>query len=213
MFRLDISLNDTNKNNLLTKNLKKLARLDTELGDVIKSLDNINLRTREGGFSALLRAIVGQQLSVKAAAAIWLKLENAKLTTEESIESASDLELRICGLSRQKIKYTKALSAQKINYVKLKSLKEEEVIEILTAVPGIGRWTAEIYLMFCLDRPDIFPSGDLALQEATKILYSSSVRPKEKEMREIAQKWKPFRSLAALVLWEFYAINKKREGI
>ena len=206
-------MNDTNKNNLLTKNLKKLARLDTELGDVIKSLDNINLRTREGGFSALLRAIVGQQLSVKAAAAIWLKLENAKLTTEESIESASDLELRICGLSRQKIKYTKALSAQKINYVKLKSLKEEEVIEILTAVPGIGRWTAEIYLMFCLDRPDIFPSGDLALQEATKILYSSSVRPKEKEMREIAQKWKPFRSLAALVLWEFYAINKKREGV
>ena len=206
-------MNDTNKNNLLTKNLKKLARLDTELGDVIKSLDNINLRTREGGFSALLRAIVGQQLSVKAAAAIWLKLENAKLTTEKSIESASDLELRICGLSRQKIKYTKALSAQKINYVKLKSLKEEEVIEILTAVPGIGRWTAEIYLMFCLDKPDIFPSGDLALQEATKILYSSSVRPKEKEMREIAQKWKPFRSLAALVVWEFYAINKKREGI
>ena len=206
-------MNDTNKNNLLTKNLKKLARLDTELGDVIKDLDNIKLRTREGGFSALLRAIVGQQLSVKAAAAIWLKLENAKLTTEESIESASDLELRICGLSRQKIKYTKALSAQKINYVKLKSLKEEEVIEILTAVPGIGRWTAEIYLMFCLDRPDIFPSGDLALQEATKILYSSSVRPKEKEMREIAQKWKPFRSLAALVLWEFYAINKKREGV
>ena len=206
-------MNDTNKNNLLTKNLKKLARLDTELGDVIKSLDNINLRTREGGFSALLRAIVGQQLSVKAAAAIWLKLENAKLTTEESIESASDLELRICGLSRQKIKYAKALSAQKINYVKLKSLKEEEVVGILTAVPGIGRWTAEIYLMFCLDRADIFPSGDLALQEATKILYSLLVRPKEKEMREIAQKWKPFRSLAALVLWEFYAINKKREGV
>ncbi|MFL2789698.1 MAG: DNA-3-methyladenine glycosylase family protein [Paracoccaceae bacterium] len=206
-------MNDTNKNNLLTKNLKKLARLDTELGDVIKDLDNIKLRTREGGFSALLRAIVGQQLSVKAAAAIWLKLENAKLTTEESIESASDSELRICGLSRQKIKYAKALSAQKINYVKLKSLKEEEVVGILTAVPGIGRWTAEIYLMFCLDRADIFPSGDLALQEATKILYSLLVRPKEKEMREIAQKWKPFRSLAALVLWEFYAINKKREGV
>ena len=206
-------MNDTNKNNLLTKNLKKLARLDTELGDVIKDLDNIKLRTREGGFSALLRAIVGQQLSVKAAAAIWLKLENAKLTTEESIESASDSELRICGLSRQKIKYAKALSAQKINYVKLKSLKEEEVVGILTAVPGIGRWTAEIYVMFCLDRADIFPSGDLALQEATKILYSLLVRPKEKEMREIAQKWKPFRSLAALVLWEFYAINKKREGV
>ena len=206
-------MNDTNKNNLLTKNLKKLARLDTELGDVIKDLDNIKLRTREGGFSALLRAIIGQQLSVKAAAAIWLKLENAKLTTEESIESASDSELRICGLSRQKIKYAKALSAQKINYVKLKSLKEEEVVGILTAVPGIGRWTAEIYLMFCLDRADIFPSGDLALQEATKILYSLLVRPKEKEMREIAQKWKPFRSLAALVLWEFYAINKKREGV
>ena len=102
---------------------------------------------------------------------------------------------------------------EKIIETLLEDGSEESLEEILTAVPGIGRWTAEIYLMFCLDRADIFPSGDLALQEATKILYSSSVRPKEKEMREIAQKWKPFRSLAALVLWEFYAINKKREGI
>lgn len=204
---------DINNNKLLIKNLKRLARLDPKLGNVIKNLDNIKLRTREGGFPSLLRAIVGQQLSVKAAAAIWLKLENAKLTNEENIDLASDLELRACGLSKQKIKYTKALASQKIDYDKLESLTEDEVIGILTAVPGIGRWTAEIYLMFCLNKPDVFPSGDLALQEATKILYLLPFRPKEKEMRELTQKWKPFRSLAALILWEFYAINKNREGV
>ena len=204
---------DINNNKLLIKNLKRLAKLDPKLGNVIKNLDNIKLRTREGGFPSLLRAIVGQQLSVKAAAAIWLKLENAKLTNEENIDLASDLELRACGLSKQKIKYTKALASQKIDYDKLESLTEDEVIGILTAVPGIGRWTAEIYLMFCLNKPDVFPSGDLALQEATKILYLLPFRPKEKEMRELTQKWKPFRSLAALILWEFYAINKNREGV
>ena len=204
---------DINNNKLLIKNLKRLAKLDPKLGNVIKNLDNIKLRTREGGFPSLLRAIVGQQLSVKAAAAIWLKLENAKLTNEENIDLASDLGLRACGLSKQKIKYTKALASQKIDYDKLESLTEDEVIGILTAVPGIGRWTAEIYLMFCLNKPDVFPSGDLALQEATKILYLLPFRPKEKEMRELTQKWKPFRSLAALILWEFYAINKNREGV
>ena len=143
---------DINNNKLLIKNLKRLARLDPKLGNVIKNLDNIKLRTREGGFPSLLRAIVGQQLSVKAAAAIWLKVENAKLTNEENIDLASDLELRACGLSKQKIKYTKALASQKIDYDKLESLTEDEVIGILTAVPGIGRWTAEIYLMFCLNK-------------------------------------------------------------
>lgn len=206
-------MTDINNSKLLIKNLKKLARLDPKLGNVIKNLDNIKQRTREGGFPSLLRAIVGQQLSVKAAAAIWLKLENANLTNEENIDLASDLELRACGLSKQKIKYTKALASQKIDYSKLESLTEDEVIGILTAVPGIGRWTAEIYLMFCLNKPDVFPSGDLALQEATKILYLLPFRPKEKEMRELTQKWKPFRSLAALILWEFYAINKNREGV
>lgn len=206
-------MTDINNSKLFIKNLKKLARLDPKLGNVIKNLDNIKQRTREGGFPSLLRAIVGQQLSVKAAAAIWLKLENANLTNEENIDLASDLELRACGLSKQKIKYTKALASQKIDYSKLESLTEDEVIGILTAVPGIGRWTAEIYLMFCLNKPDVFPSGDLALQEATKILYLLPFRPKEKEMRELTQKWKPFRSLAALILWEFYAINKNREGV
>ncbi|MGB0634429.1 MAG: DNA-3-methyladenine glycosylase family protein [Paracoccaceae bacterium] len=206
-------MTDINNSKLFIKNLKKLARLDPKLGNIIKNLDNIKQRTREGGFPSLLRAIVGQQLSVKAAAAIWLKLENANLTNEENIDLASDLELRACGLSKQKIKYTKALASQKIDYSKLESLTEGEVIGILTAVPGIGRWTAEIYLMFCLNKPDVFPSGDLALQEATKILYLLPFRPKEKEMRELTQKWKPFRSLAALILWEFYAINKNREGV
>ena len=200
-------------NNDLDKNLLSLANIDPKLGTVIEQLETVNLRTRDDGFSALLRAIVGQQLSVKAAAAIWLKLENANLTSESQIDLAEEEDLRNCGLSRQKIKYVKALSSEKIDYGKLRSLNTEDAVEILTAVPGIGRWTADIYLMFSLNNQDVFPSGDLALQEATRILYSLPERPKEKVMREMALYWKPFRSLAALVLWEFYAKMKKREGV
>ena len=197
----------------MNKNLLSLAKIDPKLGEVIAKLEKVNLRDRDDGFSALLRAIVGQQLSVKAAAAIWSKLESANLTSELKIELAEETDLRNCGLSRQKIKYVKALSSEKIDYQKLHSLTTEEVIEILTAVPGIGRWTAEIYLMFSLKKQDVFPSGDLALQEATRILYSLTGRPNEKELRKMSLDWKPFRSLAALVLWEFYSKIKKREGI
>tara|TARA_Y100000746_G_scaffold90103_1_gene76453 strand:+ start:865 stop:1482 length:618 start_codon:yes stop_codon:yes gene_type:complete len=200
-------------NNSLNKDLLSLAKIDPKLGEVIEQLEKITLRTRDDGFSALLRTIVGQQLSVKAAAAIWSKLESANLTSETKIELAQETDLRACGLSRQKIKYVKALSSEKIDYKKLHSLAGEEVIEILTGVSGIGRWTAEIYLMFSLKNQDVFPNGDLALQEATRVLYSLPERPKEKELRAISASWKPFRSLAALVLWEFYAKIKKREGI
>ena len=200
-------------NNNLNKDLLSLSKIDPKLGAVIEQLGKVKLRTRDDGFSALLRTIVGQQLSVKAAAAIWLKLENANLTSEAKIELAQETDLQNCGLSRQKVKYIKALSSEKIDYEKLHSLTAEEVIEILTAVLGIGRWTAEIYLMFSLKNQDIFPCGDLALQEATRIIYSLPERPKEKELREMSLDWKPYRSLAALVLWEFYAKIKRREGI
>ena len=193
--------------------LLELVKNDFDMARVVKCVEKVNLRSREDGFQALLRAIVGQQLSVKAAAAIWGRLEKADFVSEKNINLSTDEQLRECGLSRQKVNYARALAIAKIDYKKLHFLSTDQATEILVKVSGIGRWTAEIYAMFSLNHPDVFPAGDLALQEATRILYNLKDRPKEKEMRQIAQRWKPWRSVASLALWEYYAKNKNREGV
>ena len=197
----------------LNNALLELVKNDFDMARVVKCVEKVNLRSREDGFQALLRAIVGQQLSVKAAAAIWGRLEKADFVSEKNINLSTDEQLRECGLSRQKVNYARALAIAKIDYKKLHFLSTDQATEILVKVSGIGRWTAEIYVMFSLNHPDVFPAGDLALQEATRILYNLKDRPKEKEMRQIAQRWKPWRSVASLALWEYYAKNKNREGV
>ncbi len=197
----------------LNNALLELVKNDFDMARVVKCVEKVNLRSREDGFQALLRAIVGQQLSVKAAAAIWGRLEKADFVSEKNINLSTDEQLRECGLSRQKVNYARALAIAKIDYKKLHFLSTDQATEILVKVSGIGRWTAEIYAMFSLNHPDVFPAGDLALQEATRILYNLKDRPKEKEMRQIAQRWKPWRSVASLALWEYYAKNKNREGV
>ena len=121
------------------------------------------MRLRKGGFAALLDAIVSQQISVAAANAIWGRLKAAGLTGPRKIMWANDEELRGCGLSSQKIRYARALAAARINFKSLHDKSADEVIAVLTEVSGIGRWTAEIYAMFCLGRADVFAPGDLAL--------------------------------------------------
>ena len=197
----------------LNNALLELVKNDSDMARVVKCVEKVNLRSREDGFQALLRAIVGQQLSVKAAAAIWGRLEKADFVSEHNINLSTDEQLRECGLSRQKVNYARALAIAKIDYKKLHFLSTDQATEILVKVSGIGRWTAEIYAMFSLNHPDVFPAGDLALQESTRILYNLKDRPKEKEMRKIAQRWKPWRSVASLALWEYYAKNKNREGV
>ena len=197
----------------LNNALLELVKNDFDMARVVKCVEKVALRSREDGFQALLRAIVGQQLSVKAAAAIWGRLEKADFVSEKNINLSTDEQLRECGLSRQKVNYARALAIAKIDYKKLHFLSTDQATEILVKVSGIGRWTAEIYAMFSLNHPDVFPAGDLALQEATRILYNLKDRPKEKEMRQIAQRWKPWRSVASLALWEYYAKNKNREGV
>ena len=201
------------RNQTLNNALLELVKNDFDMARVVKCVEKVNLRSREDGFQALLRAIVGQQLSVKAAAAIWGRLEKADFVSEKNINLSTDEQLRECGLSRQKVNYARALAIAKIDYKKLHFLSTDQATEILVKVSGIGRWTAEIYAMFSLNHPDVFPAGDLALQEATRILYNLKDRPKEKEMRQIAQRWKPWRSVASLALWEYYAKNKNREGV
>ncbi len=171
------------------------------------------LRRRDDGFDRLLAAIVSQQLSVASAASIWRRVEDAGMITPHAITTASDDDLRACGLSRQKIGYVRALVAEDIDYPLLRSMPSADVITTLTRVKGIGVWTAEIYAMFSLGRADVFAPGDLALQEAAKILFDLPERPNEKQLRAMAQDWSPWRAVAARGLWAYYKHIKEREGI
>lgn len=171
------------------------------------------LRRKPDGFAELLSAIVSQQVSVASANAIWTRLQEAGLTEPGRVMAASEEELRAVGLSRQKIRYSRALSEARLDYGALREAPSEKVIATLVEVPGIGAWTAEIYAMFSLGRADVFAPGDLALQEAARLLYELPERPKERALRRMAEAWSPWRSVAARILWAYYRVAKNREGI
>lgn len=170
-------------------------------------------RLRKDGFEALLSAIVSQQVSVAAANAIWNRLKDAGITGPRKVMWSTDDELRACGLSRQKIRYARALASANIKFASLRERPNDQVMETLVEVPGIGIWTAEIYAMFSLGRADVFAPGDLALQESARLLFGLDERPKEKAMRQMALEWSPWRSVAARLLWAYYKVAKDREGI
>lgn len=171
------------------------------------------LRRQPGGYDRLLGAIVSQQVSVASADAIWGRLEAAGLTAPEAVLAAEEEALRACGLSRQKMRYARALAEAGIDYDALRGAPTQEVIATLVAVPGIGVWTAEIYAMFALGRADVFAPGDLALQEAARILFELPERPREKALRAMAEDWSPWRAVAARLLWAYYKVARDREGI
>ena len=190
-----------------------LAQACPRYASIIPQLGPIPLRLRADGFDRLLSAIVSQQVSVASANAIWVRVEGAGMTHPAAILSASDDDLRACGLSRQKIRYARALAAADIDFDALRDLSTPEIVKTLTQVSGVGVWTAEIYAMFSLGRADVFAPGDLALQEATRILYELPKRPSERELRKFAEAWSPWRAVAARVLWAYYKHVKEREGI
>lgn len=171
------------------------------------------LRRRPDGFAPLLNAIIGQQVSVASAAAIWARMEAAGMVEVAACAQATQDDLRALGLSRQKIRYTQELARTGIDFDALRALPSRDVIKTLVAVPGIGPWTAEVYAMFSLGHADVFAPGDLALQEAARVLYDLPARPKEAAFRVMAQAWAPWRSVAARQLWAYYAVMKSREGI
>ncbi|WP_231701006.1 DNA-3-methyladenine glycosylase family protein [Aliiruegeria sabulilitoris] len=190
-----------------------LAAREPRFAQALEQTGPLPLRRRKDGYEALLSAIVSQQVSVAAANAIWGKLKQARLTGPRKVAWASEEELRACGLSRQKVRYAKALSEARIDYAALRGAPEEEILARLTDVPGIGRWTAEIYAMFSLGRADVFAPGDLALQEAARMLFELEKRPTEKVLREMAADWSPWRAVAARLLWAYFRVAKAREGI
>ena len=190
-----------------------LARIEPRFAHALRQTGPLPLRRRKDGFEELLAAIVSQQISVAAANGIWRRMKAAKLTGPRKVLWASEDELRACGLSRQKVRYAKALAEARIDFKALRSAPTEDVIGILTEVPGIGVWTAEIYAMFSLGHADVIASGDLALQEAARMLFDLPERPKERALRQMAEDWSPWRSVAARALWAYYRVEKQREGV
>lgn len=190
-----------------------LVRAEPRFAHALDLTGPLPLRLRPDGFASLLSAIVSQQVSVASADAIWGRLTGAGLTDAAPVASADDDALRACGLSRQKIRYARALAEAGLDYPALRAAPEDEVIETLTAIPGIGQWTAEIYAMFSLARADVFAPGDLALQEAARRLFDLEDRPREKALREMAEAWSPWRAVAARLLWAYFRVETSREGI
>ncbi|WP_425050172.1 DNA-3-methyladenine glycosylase family protein [Psychromarinibacter sp. S121] len=190
-----------------------LARIEPRFARALQQTGPLPLRRKKDGFEPLLAAIVSQQVSVAAANAIWTRLKAAKLTGPRKILWATDDDLRACGLSRQKIRYARALAEARINFGDLRGVPDEDVVATLVEVPGIGRWTAEIYAMFSLGRADVFAPADLALQESARMLFETEARPTEKQLRVMAEPWAPWRAVAARLLWAYYHVAKDREGI
>lgn len=190
-----------------------LARTEPRFAHAMTLTGPLPLRRRPDGFAQLLSAIVSQQVSVASARAIWAKLETAGAVTPEAVLTRGEDGLRDLGLSRQKARYACALAEAGIDYDALRHAHTDEVVKTLTAVTGIGVWTAEIYAMFSLGRADVFAPGDLALQEGARILFDLPDRPGEKPLRVMAEAWSPWRSVAARALWAYYHVAKDREGI
>jgi DNA-3-methyladenine glycosylase II len=197
---------------------KALAAADPTMGALIERIGKIDLKTRlsrraeerpPDAYGALLRAIVGQQLSTKAARTIYLRvvdLFGGTTPTPEQLLEAKEEDLRACGLSGRKTEYVRDLAAHvldgELELDRLDALGDEEVIEEIVAVRGLGRWTAEMFLLFHLGRPDVISGGDLGIRKAIMIEDGLAAMPTPKEVEERAVGWSPNRSLASLYLWE-----------
>ncbi|HEY7383803.1 MAG TPA: DNA-3-methyladenine glycosylase [Beijerinckiaceae bacterium] len=206
-----------NSEAVLARGLRSIVRRDPVMKRIVAEGARPPLRKREPGFEGLARIIVSQQLSTASAGAIWARL-TARFPeiTPADIAAVSDEELRAAGLSAPKMRTLRAIAAAMTSGAlpidSLGDMGADEAHAILTAVKGIGPWTADIYLLFCLGHPDAFPAGDLALQEAARLAYGLGVRPKEQEFVALAERWRPWRGVAAKVLWAYYRLAKSREG-
>ena len=194
----------------IRKGLDAVAEGEPRVAEAIERVGYPEPRIRDRGYKTLLRTIVGQQVSVAAASSMWNKLEaelGSDFTAACLLERDFDT-LRACGLSRQKQGYARSLcelvEAGAVDFENLPK-DDEEAIADLTQIKGIGRWSAEIYLLFAEGRPDIWPAGDLAVQVGVKRLLELDERPTEKPTREIGERWSPHRGAMAIFTWHYYA--------
>ena len=196
----------------LTASLDALARIEPAFATAIARAGYPEPRIRDRGYATLLRTIVGQQVSVAAAQSIWNKLEAAlgDLTDPATIARTTPERLREIGFSRQKASYAISLADEvtsgRLDLISLPA-DDEEAIAQLVRIKGIGRWSAEIYLLFAEGRPDIWPAGDLAVQIEVGRILGHAERPGEKAIRELAEAWRPHRGAAAIMAWHHYKVD------
>lgn len=202
----------------ISLHLAGLLQRDPRLGPVIERAGEVVPRISPPGFEGMARVICGQQLSVASARAIWSRFEALPGATEPTrFLALDDNVIRASGFSAGKIRTLRAVAAAMadgtLDFAHLETLSAEDAIAYLTVHKGIGPWTAEIYLMFCAQHPDVFPAGDLALQKAVAHAFKLEMRPTAKELSASAELWSPHRSVAALLFWRYFAVIREREGI
>ncbi len=205
----------------MSSTAKQLAATDPTMAALVGRIGKIDIAIRlkrrseerpDDAYGALLRAIVGQQLSTKAARTIYgriLDLFDGRAPTPEQLLEAGETDLRAAGLSGRKVEYVRDLAshviAGELELDQLDQLSDEEVIEEIVAVRGLGVWTAEMFLIFHLERPDVLSGGDLGIRKAVQIEYGLAEMPTPAKVIEIGEPWRPHRSLASLYLWESLA--------
>lgn len=203
----------------LNEALAGLIALDAELiGQLVEVGGPPPLRRREAGFAGLAAIIVSQQVSVASANAIFGRLEaRFHPLSAENLLAADEETLRACGLSTPKMKGLRALARavveEGLDLAALATMDALEAHRALVRVSGVGPWTADIFLLFCVGHPDAFPEGDLAMQEAARIALALETRPDARELAVIAERWRPFRGIAARLLWAYYSAVKSRSGM
>ena len=195
-----------------------LVKQDPRLKPILELTGMPALRQREPGFAGLAAIVCGQQLSTASAAAIWARVSAAfDPFHHDTLRKARADRLGRLGLSAAKIKTLKnlarELAAERLNLDVLANEEADAAHNTLTALHGIGPWTADIYLLFCLGHGDAWPAGDLAVQEAVKIGLELKTRPTAKQMAPLAEPWRPLRGAAAHLWWSYYRVLKKREGV
>ena len=196
----------------LRTSLDALAGVEPAFAQAIARAGYPEPRIRDRGYETLLRTIVGQQISVAAAASVWNKLAAAlgDLTDPATIARTPDKDFRAAGFSRQKTGYAKSLADEvtsgRLDLANLPA-DDEEAIAQLVRIKGIGRWSAEIYLLFAEGRTDIWPAGDLAIQIEVGRILGHDARPSEKLTREVAEAWRPHRGAAAIMAWHHYKVD------
>jgi len=196
--------------------VRQLLRQDPRFEQVVAVAGRAPLRRRAGGYAGLAQIIVAQQLSTASATAIWGRLSAAYDPLDpEKIRRARAATLGRIGLSGAKIRAFKAIATaihKGLDLDALADLPADDAHRALTALHGVGPWTADIYLLFCLGHADAWPAGDLALQEGARLLLALKARPTVREMGPLAEPWRPWRGAAACVLWAYYRAAKQREG-
>ena len=194
---------------LLQRALRHLAKADRDFARAIDEVGPPLPRKRPAGFMGLLNVIVAQQVSTHAAKAISARLDAAlEAKTPQAFLKLTDADLRAVGFSRQKVVYGRDLAAAfldgRLSMPKLRKQSDEDAIAAITSVKGLGVWSAEVFLLFSLRRPDVLPAHDLGLIVAAQRMKRLKERPSPKQLREIAEPWRPYRSYAARMLWHYY---------